>query len=644
MLEIRSFRDVLRLLFIFKREVKIAIVSTLIIAILGAFFLPLKFESEARLLVKTGRANSIMSIDAANRQPLISPTTVRDPIIDEEKMLTRPYIVKKVAEKYLALMENSPPPEGFLKKLKAKLKGVIGGFVEYCREGLVFVGLVDEKTLVERVSAKLKKNFTVSHEAGSSVMDVSFTWSDPFVAQEIVRLWVDFYLAERVSILSQSSTLSRFYESAKNQSANDLVMLNGQINEKLTDLDIVDFGAVFNNLTVRLNSLHESRFQAVNERDSLRAGVRESLLLHRQLRLNQQLDQLKLDLTAQLRTFKETAEPIINLKQGIKAIENKLSKEHSNQKGVAETGSTELLKTLDDTTLEKKARVKEIDALVVGYDREIARISKKLQRLLDEKPNVLKLNAELLEEEKNYSFYLGNHEKARIDYELDKERISNIVMIEAASLNPSRVFPKSLNIILASIPVSLFVAMFSLYLCYLLDQRIHDGGGIEEHFGVKFWTSLNEFTGDNAKSNSAFQANLYRIYSLLPIDNLSEKGLTIGLTSSHLKEGANFVAKHLQELLEEQGVEVVNDEPVSVGQVRIVSAPNLLNDSSALVNLREADVRLLVVQAVATTVPTVEHSISILETAFEKVDGIILNRRKFEVPLRLLKYFSPKVG
>ena len=299
---------------------------------------------------------------------------------------------------------------------------------------------------------------------------------------------------------------------------------------------------------------------------------------------------------------------------------------------------------MDDTTLEKKARVKEIDVLVVGYDREIARISEKLQQLLAEKPNVLKLNAELLEEEKNYSLYLGNHEKARIDYELDKERISNIVMIEAASLNPSRVFPKSLNIILASLPISLFVAMFSLYICYLLDQRIHDGAGIEKHFGVKCWTSLNECSGGKAALNSAFQANLYRIYSLLPIDKLSEKGLTIGLTSSYAEEGVNFVARHLQELLESHGIEVVDDVYVSAGQVRIVRAAALLGDSSVLVNLRGADVRVLVVQAVATTIPTVEQSISILETAFEKVDGVILNRRKLEVPLKLLQYFSPKAG
>ena len=55
MIEIRSFRDLLRLLFIFLREFKWAMGITLVVILLGAFLLPAKYESNARLLVKPGR-------------------------------------------------------------------------------------------------------------------------------------------------------------------------------------------------------------------------------------------------------------------------------------------------------------------------------------------------------------------------------------------------------------------------------------------------------------------------------------------------------------------------------------------------------------------------------------------------------------
>ena len=47
MINIRSFRDVLRLFFIFKREVKITVLVTFIIIVLGAFLLPNRVESTA---------------------------------------------------------------------------------------------------------------------------------------------------------------------------------------------------------------------------------------------------------------------------------------------------------------------------------------------------------------------------------------------------------------------------------------------------------------------------------------------------------------------------------------------------------------------------------------------------------------------
>lgn len=46
-----------------------------------------------------------------------------------------------------------------------------------------------------------------------------------------------------------------------------------------------------------------------------------------------------------------------------------------------------------------------------------------------------------------------------------------------------------------AIPISLAVGcLLALYFFYLLDQRIHDGDHIEERFGVKVWTSLQDLS------------------------------------------------------------------------------------------------------------------------------------------------------
>ncbi len=110
MIEIRSLRDLLRLLFIYQREFKLAALSAVVIIVLGAFLLPAKYESNARLLVKPGR-DSTLPIEISNRQALVMPSTQRD-LSSTKTPAHRPaVIVRQVAERYLEVLANRPPPE-----------------------------------------------------------------------------------------------------------------------------------------------------------------------------------------------------------------------------------------------------------------------------------------------------------------------------------------------------------------------------------------------------------------------------------------------------------------------------------------------------------------------------------------------------
>ena len=210
MINIRSFRDLLRLFFIFKREVKITVLVTFVIILLGAFLLPNRFESTALLLVKPGRDTSTLPIEIADRQAVVIPSAQRDPIIDEERILGGEPIARKVAEKYLDDLSRQPQPSGALATLKNAVKGAVEGIVDLLRGALQLVGLVEKQTPVERLTERMLKSFSVTHAAGSSVMEVSFTWNDPKVAQTVVKSWIEQYQQERAQTLGRKS-LYAFY-------------------------------------------------------------------------------------------------------------------------------------------------------------------------------------------------------------------------------------------------------------------------------------------------------------------------------------------------------------------------------------------------------------------------------------------------
>ena len=80
-----------------------------------------------------------------------------------------------------------------------------------------------------------------------------------------------------------------------------------------------------------------------------------------------------------------------------------------------------------------------------------------------------------------------------------------------------------------------------------------------------------------------------------------------------------------------------NDGIYSRGQgVRVY----LRTDQDAFVTLRHADMIVMVIEARQSTIPVVSSALNILTTAFKKVDGIIVNRRRFEVPYSVLNLVS----
>ncbi|HHM5136415.1 TPA: exopolysaccharide transport family protein [Pseudomonas aeruginosa] len=585
MIEIRSLRDLLRLLFIYQREFKLAALSAVVIIVLGAFLLPAKYESNARLLVKPGR-DSTLPIEISNRQALVMPSTQRDPIVDEERLLTGRPIVRQVAERYLEVLANRPPPEGLWKRTKFYVKKAIGAVFDGIRVTLETFGVIEETTAVERLAKDLEKKFEVTHAAGSTVMEISFTWSEPEVAQEVVKAWIEIYMEERTQALGRKS-LYAFYEAQTADSAAQIKSYKAQILKHLNEIGASSIEDRLQDLSERINVLRGERFNSIRliaSSDSALESTRQQLkglpreiVTVRQIALNpaQQdlrrlLNQKRLERADMMRTYTDDAPPVKALDASIRALE----------KEVQDEGAT----------------------VQSSEDRAPNTLTTHLERvLLDETSNNAALRTQLAEQEKQLA-------------ELEAQRR------EALDIEPT------------------LARLLVVYLCYLLDQRIHDGGLVEEKFGLPLWTTLPELSNSTAESSNAFTASIYRLYGLLPYARIEEKGLTLGLTSARHGEGVTFIIEQLRRLLEENGVRVrVGGEPAQPGEVVLLDAPALLDSREAFIALRRADLIALVVEAQKSTVPVVEHALTILTTAFGKVDGIIINRRRFEVPSKVLQ-------
>ena len=653
MIDIRSFRDLLRLFFIFRREFQWAVIVTVAVAVLGAFLLPTKYESNARLLVKPGRESTTLPIEVANRQALIAPSTQRDPIVDEEKMLTGRPIVRMVAERYIEQMAGYQP-QGFWKTVKFYVGKVFNWGIELLRSILQMLGIVEAQSDVERLAKKLEKNFTVGHEPGSAVMEISFTWNDPAIAQKVVETWIDAFLEERTRTLGRKS-LYAFYENEMRKVDGQIGQLKTELQSRLQGIQSISVKERLENLTNQVNRLADARAELVNDQAGIRSFLanarlqlkrqpqevitaREVSLNPSQLDLKRRLNALEQERANLLRTFLPDAPPVREAEENIAQMKAMIAQEDERLERSKNFAPNSIAVSLRQQIVDAELRERQLAGQLKDYDLQLAQLRGERARVMAQEPDINRLLLQLASAEKSYALYAENLEKARIDRELDNSQISNIALVEHATYNPSRVFPKSLMILLLALPAGLAVGLLTLYLCYLLDQRIHDGARIEETFKVPLWTTLSDLGSPPWKIGSPFTASLYRLYSLLPSEQIENQGLTLALTSARPGEGVSFVTEHLRAMLLDRGhkVRLEGESPAQPGEVLLLDAAGLMNNQQAFLALRRADLIALVIEAKTSTVPMIENALSVLNTAFGKVDGIILNRRRFEVPARVL--------
>jgi uncharacterized protein involved in exopolysaccharide biosynthesis len=656
MIEIRSFRDILRLFFIFRREFSWAVIVTVAIALLGAFLLPSRYESNARLLVKPGVENTTLPIQAGNRPALIAPSTQRDPILDEEKILTGRPIAHKVAEHYLHEI-SAYQPKGFWNTTKFYIKKVFEGGVGLLRSIFIAVNLVEKQTPEERLAKRLERDFSVGHASGSNVIDISFTWDDPVIAQRVLSTWIDFYLEERGRIFSHKS-LYPFYETETRKASRQIAQIKQQMQEHLQKIESFSVNERLESITVEINKLNAERFAAQNTHSGLLSAIqsahreleqlpaeimteREISLNPRQQDLHLKLNELQLERARLQRTFKDEAPPIAQIDKSIAALEQQIAAEASHIQRSENRAPNALVVRLKQNILDAQLRSGELMAQIKGLDKRLDLLTQERLKVLGSEPELERLQRELKTAEQNYTLYVDSLEKARIEQELENNRISNIAIAEQATLNLGRVFPKSLAILLLAIPVGVAVGFLTIYLCYLFDQRIHDGGLIEKKFSVPLWATLQDMNNASAHVKQIFAANLYRLYGILPLARVKEKGITIGITSAQGGEGVGFLVSYLGSLLAKRGYSVRNDgKPAEPGWVSLIGVPGLLMRKGSFANLHHADITILVVEARKTTVPVLESVMSIISTALMKVDGIVVNRRHFEIPASVLNLIA----
>ena len=152
-----------------------------------------------------------------------------------------------------------------------------------------------------------------------------------------------------------------------------------------------------------------------------------------------------------LRTFLPEAPPVKEIDENIGQLQKLINDESERLERSKNLEPSGIVVSLKQQIIDAELRDRLLSGQIREHDQQLAQLRTERQRIMSNEPQINRLQLELDSAEKSYALYAENLEKARIDQELDNSQISNIALIEHATFNPSRVFPKSLVMLLLAL-------------------------------------------------------------------------------------------------------------------------------------------------------------------------------------------------
>jgi uncharacterized protein involved in exopolysaccharide biosynthesis len=651
MMAIRSLWDIVRIICIFKWRALNSFLFVMV-AIIGLLFIvPPKYQSKAKILVNLGRTNAALPIEVQDRQTAIAQNYRRDYLLDETQLLTSDLIINQLVQRWSPTLMQKRQPTSWFGHVKAFLRERAEDVADWFSDQLVWLGLLDQRTVASRLKYLLTRAISVDHENGAAVLDVTLTLKDPKLANEILADWIRTYLAERLKT-PNGTRLRDFYQSQVESIQAVIARLEAERSSIEHRLGTSDLSKRELALSTRIDALSTERAQNLADIGGAKVKLVSSKEALRQLPgyvaaeyvfgenptvrdLTTRLDNLLVERQAQLRLYAPDARPIAQLDKSIQEVRNWI-KQDKKTTGVGETRKINPLATrLNDDIVRNRIKLAELVAKEDSLSKQIVDLDQQRRAVLDAKTRVQDLDRRLSAANQNFRLFSEQLEKARIDVELDLQRIGSARVIQPASFNPTRTFPRTALLLGVSPGIGLAFALFILYISALLDRRIYDGNTLQRHLDLPLLATIPEIEEETSAAALAAKrlasielARLaYRLGELF-----RERPAILAFTSARHDEGVSFVTSKLREFVGDGFMPCTRSSGRGIA-TNIVDAPPIEVANLSLPVLAAADQIVLVVEAGATTFPIAEAAIETLRKAFgEKLLGVVLNRQRQYIP------------
>lgn len=437
-----SVRDICHVLFRHRRKSMVVFWGAVAIVIAVTIFLPRKYSSEARLFVRLGRESVALDPTATMGKTIDVDTTRAGEIRSVLDVLKSRILVERVVDKLGP--EHVLGGTGNDGVLRACLRPLLG---------------LPKLTTREKAITDVRDRIDVEVHKDSSVLSVTCRSGSPRRAQEIVATLVDVFLEEHAR-LHRTEKSHDFFARQTELVKQELATATQRLREAKNSAAV---GSITGRQKTLESEFHETETERLRTEHALAAAAErvaslrralatlpEELVVHEQVNglanagadyMRQQLYELEIRERELRSKFTDDDPQVIVVREQLDAARRIFdSQEQSRTQSVRTTNPVR--QDLQLSLFRELTQVDALQAKLLVLGRQHAALRNRIEELNQHEVAVAQLERQATELESNYKTYLAKLEQSRIDQALLGEQITNVNLVQPASLSDNPISPQ----------------------------------------------------------------------------------------------------------------------------------------------------------------------------------------------------------
>jgi uncharacterized protein involved in exopolysaccharide biosynthesis len=494
-------RDLLETVFRYRREVIYISLGAAALGILALLFYPRTYSSEAQLFLRVGRET--VGIDpTADTGPMITLQAAdrKDEISSAIDVIKSRGVISQAVDRVGADVVLGRGGEGNW------WSGLVGKVVALpFRAVVALVQSIDPISDRERAIVTVEHGLDVSAERGSTLINIEYDAKTPQLAQKVCNAIVEVYREEHMRI-HRSAESWPFFEEQEGQLRQQLNNALEALHSAKDEMGLTDVLQRRATLESQYSAVELNRIQTLQQLATSKARVADlsrqvSKLPERSEASRKSVPNAGADLLRQ--QFYDLQVKAMDLRSRYNATHPRvlaINEQLAEAKEVIDAQADERMEAIDDVNpiyRQLSLELKQEQSTVAGLEARLGELDEQRSSIQNDQRTLNKhevaidqLSREADLARDRFFQYAKSLEEARIDKELENERISNVGVVLEPTVNERPVTPSKLLVLISTILLAIFGSASFVFGSERLGDRIRTGGDVARELDLAVLASI----------------------------------------------------------------------------------------------------------------------------------------------------------